>query len=189
MKKDQAVSFQSKETNLQKRDSLSLFLLGLPDSTRIKVFLFLILPIFGFSQNVKIENSDKYVKAQTSMTRNNDVSNIKSLIKDSHPSIYVTSGRINTYGESPISLFTDVESLGLLKTLRSDISKIEIVTINIKDRQELRSIIALSDFSKFPSLKVLHLNVQFDCTSDLLEQMIQGEKPTFLVLYSIEKPS
>ena len=189
MKKDQAVSFQSKETNLQKRDSLSLFLLGLPDSTRIKVFLFLILPIFGFSQNVKIESSDKYVKPQTSVTRNNDVSNIKSLIKDLHPSVYLTNGRINSYGENPISIFTDVESIGLLKTLRSDNSKIEIVTINIKDRQDLRTVVALSDFSKFPSLKVLHLNVQFDCTADLLEPMIQGDKPSFLVLYSIEKPS
>lgn len=138
---------------------------------------------------MKIENSDKYVKDQTSVSRNNDVSKVKSLIKDLHPSIYLTSGRINSHGESPISLFTDVESISLIKTLRSDSSKIEIVTINIKDRQELRSIIALSDFSKFPSLKVLHLNVQFDCTSDLLEPMIQGDKPTFLVLYSIEKPS
>lgn len=189
MKKDLAVSFQSKETNLQKRDALSLFLKSLPHSTRIKVLLLLIVPIFGFSQNVKIESSDKYVKAQVSSSRNNDVSAIKSLIKDLHPSVYLTSGRINSYGESPISIFTDVESLGLLKTLRIDLSKIEIITITIKDRQELRSIIAINDFSKFSSLKVLHLNVQFDCTTDLLEPMIQGEKPNFVVLYSIEKPS
>jgi len=190
MKKDPAVSFQSKEINLQKRDFLSQFLKSLMHSARIKVLLLFILPVFGFSQNVKIEKSDKYLKDQiTSAARNTDVSKIKSLIKDLHPSVYLTGGRINSYGESPISLFTDIESIGLLKTVKIDVSTIEIVTITIKSKDELQSFISLSDFSRFASLKVLHLNVQFECTSEMLEPMIKGDKPTFVLLYSVERPS
>lgn len=190
MKKNLTVSFLPKETNLKKRENLSPILKSLMLSAKIKVLLLFILPISGFSQNIKIENTEKYLNSTAiSTSRNNDVNRIKSLIKDLHPAIYFTNRSINSYAESPISVFTDIESLGLLQTVQTDITKVEIVSITIKTKNELRAIISLNYFSRFSSLKVLHLNAQFECTADMLEPMIQGEKANFIILYSVEKPS
>jgi hypothetical protein len=191
MKKNLTVSFLNKETNLQKRDFLSLFLMSRDHLSRIFMLLLLTFSLGGFAQNVKIEKAETYFQSAqlNNANRSNNVSYVKSLVKDLHSSIYLDRGRVNTYGEIPKCLFTDIESISMLKNSRMNLNSIEIITINIKSIEELRSTINLDDFSSISTLKVIHLNVHFDCTTEMLNPMIRGEKSNYLVLYSVEKPS
>lgn len=191
MKKNLTVSFLNKETNLQKRDFLSLFLMSRDHLSRIFMLLLLTFSLGGFAQNVKIEKAETYFQSAqlNNANRSNNVSYVKSLVKDLHSSIYLDRGRVNTYGEIPKCLFTDIESISMLKNSRMNLSSIEIITINIKSIEELRSTINLDDFSSISKLKVIHLNVHFDCTTEMLNPMIRSEKSNYLVLYSVEKPS
>lgn len=191
MKRNLIVSVAQQETKSKMRENLSQFFLSFRNSMNVKVLILLVLPLISFAQNVKIENADVFFKSAqlTNVSRSNEINQIKSLIKDLHPSVYLEKGRVNTYGESPKCLFTDVESISLLKDLRTDLSSIEIVTINIKSQKDLTSIIDLDTFLNYPSIKVIHLNVHFDCTADMLYPMIKYVKSNYTVLYSVEKPS
>ena len=144
-----------------------------------------------FYQNVKIEKAETYFQSAqlNNPNRSNNVSYVKSLVKDLHSSIYLDRGRVNTYGEIPKCLFTDIESISMLKNSRMNLSSIGIITINIKSIEELRSTINLDDLSSISTLKVIQLNVHFDCTTEMLNPMIRSEKSNYLVLYSVEKPS
>ena len=191
MKRNLIVSVAQQETKSKMRENLSQFFLSLRNSMNVKVLLLLVLPLMSFAQNVKIENADVFFKSAqlTNVSRSNEINHIKTLIKDLHSSVYLEKGRVNTYGESPKCLFTDVESISLLKDLRTDLSTIEIVTINIKSQKDLKTIIDLDAFLNYPSIKVIHLNVHFDCTQDMLYPMIKSAKSNYTILYSVEKPS
>lgn len=191
MKKNLTVSFLKKETKNNQRESYPQFLLSNFRSLRILMLCLLTIPFVSFAQNVKVEKADTYFESAqlNRMNRGISVSYVKSLIKDLHPSIYFDRGRVNTYGESPKCLFTNIESISMLKNSRLELNDIELITIQIKSKEELKSTLNLDDFSILPSLKVIHLNVQFDCTSETLTPMIKSEKSSYIVLYSVEKPS
>lgn len=191
MKRNLFVSVAKQETKSQMRENLSRFFLSFRNSMNVKVLLLLVLPLISIAQNVKIENADVFFKSAqlTNVSRSNEINQIKSLIKDLHPSVYLEKGRVNTYGESPKCLFTDVESISLIKELKTDLSMLEIVTINIKSQKDLTTIIDLDAFLNYPKIKVIHLNIHFDCTADMLYPTIKSVKSNYIILYSVEKPS
>lgn len=158
---------------------------------KLLVMLFLAFPIVGFSQNFKIQNTEDFFKSvqRSEVSRNNNTRSIKSLIKDLHPSIYVDNGRINTYGKNPVVLFIDAQSISKLKDLNLESSQIELVTIKINQKNDLVHLMNLDVFQQFPSIKVIHFSVGFDCSVETLSNSIKTKDIKYTLLYSIEKPS
>jgi len=68
-------------------------------------------------------------------------------------------------------------------------SQVELVTIKINKKEELSTPIDLSIFSNYPTIKVIYLTVSFDCTVDILNNLIKTDKTEYTILYSVEKPS
>lgn len=158
---------------------------------KLLVMLFLAFPIVGFSQNSKIQNTEDFFKSlqKSEVSKNKSTNSIKSLIKDLHPSIYVDNGRVNTYGKNPIVLFVDANSILKLKGLSLESNQIEVVTIKINQKSDLIHLMNLDVFQQFPSIKVIHFSVGFDCSAETLSNNVRIQNSNYTLLYSIEKPS
>lgn len=157
------------------------------------VMISLLLPFLSFSQDFKIIEVKEYLKneqkVETTKAKVDQTTSVKSLIKDLHPSIYVKNGSVNTYGKPAKVMFIDTQSISSVRDLNVDMSKVEIVTVKINKKEDLSSPIDLSVFSNYPSIKIIHLAVSFDCTVDMLTNLIKNKKTDFTILYSVEKPS
>lgn len=165
-----------------KRSKNSLFLI---------VMISLLLPFLGFSQDFKIIEVKEYLKRE-SMAESRSIArttSVKSLIKDLHPSIYVNNGSVNTYGKPAKVLFIDTQSISKLSELKPDLSHVELVTIKINKKEELSFPVDLSAFSSYPAVRVIYLSVSFDCSVEMLYNLIKSNKTEYTILYSVEKPS
>lgn len=155
------------------------------------VLMMLVLPFVGFSQDFKIVNVNDFFKAEQQLesARSSNSTTIKSLIKDLHPSIYVTNGLVNSYGKSPKVLFIDTKSISKLNELKLEMNQVELVTVKITKKEDLLAPIDLDIFSGFPSVKVIYLTVSFDCTVDMLYNLIKTNKSKYTIIYEIVKPT
>lgn len=160
-------------------------------SLKLLVMLFLAFPIVGFSQSFKIQNTEDFYKdaERVEIVKSKSTSSIKSFIQDLHPSIYVDNGRLNSYGKNPKVLFIDVKSLSTLRNLKLEGNQIELVTIKISQKSDLMNLMNMDMFQEFPSIKVIHFSIGFDCNVETLIKSVKMEKANYTLLYSIEKPS
>lgn len=153
----------------------------------------LLLPFLGFSQDFKIIEVKEYLKNEQKMesakAKVDKTASVKSLIKDLHPSIYVNNGSVNTYGKPAKVLFVDIPSISKIRDLNVDLSQVELVTVKINKKEDLSVPVDLSIFSKYPTIKVIYLTVSFDCTVDMLTNLIKNNKTGYTILYSVEKPT
>lgn len=156
------------------------------------VMISLLLPFLGFSQDFKIIEVKEYLKSEQKMESAKvgiKTTSVKSLIKDHHPSIYVNNGSVNTYGKPAKVLFVDTPSISKIRDLNLDLSQVELVTVKINKKEDLSVPVDLSIFSKYPTIKVIYLTVNFDCTVDMLTNLIKNNKTGYTILYSVEKPT
>lgn len=158
------------------------------------VMISFLLPFLGFSQDFKIIEVKEFLKNEQKMesakAKVDKTTSVKSLIKDLHPSIYVKNGSVNTYGKPAKVMFIDTQSISRVRELNVDMSQVELVTVKINKKEDLSTPIDLSMFSNYPAVKIIHLFVSFDCTVDMLNNLIKNSKATdFTILYSVEKPS
>lgn len=157
------------------------------------VMISLLLPFLSFSQDFKVIEVKEYLKNEQKMestkAKVDRTTSVKSLIKDLHPSIYVNNGSVNSYGKPAKVMFIDTQSISRVRDLNLDLSQVELVTVKINKKEDLSTPIDLSVFSNYPAVKIIHLSVSFDCTVDMLTNLIKNNKTDFTILYSVEKPS
>lgn len=155
------------------------------------VMISLFLPFLSFSQDFKIIEVKEYLKNEQKMesTKVTKTTSVKSLIKDLHPSIYVNNGSVNTYGKPAKVLFVDTQSISKIRELNLDLNQVELVTVKINKKEDLSFPVDLSIFSNYPTIKVIYLTVNFDCTVDMLNNLIKNNKTDYTILYSVEKPT
>lgn len=155
------------------------------------VLMLLVLPFLGFSQDFKLIEVNEYLKREPKKETTSlaGTISVKSLIKDLHPSIYVNNGSVNTYGKPAKVLFVDTPSISKLRDLNLEMSQVELVTVKINKKEDLSTPVDLSFFSNYPSLRVILIKVSFDCSVDMLNNLIKNNKTNFTVLYTVEKPS
>lgn len=155
------------------------------------VLMLLVLPFFGFSQDLRMIEVNEYLKKEPKKESSSLASTIsvKSLIKDLHPSIYVNNGVVNTYGKPAKVLFIDTQSISKLRDLNIEMGQVELVTVKISKKEDLINPVDLSSFSIYPSIRIILIKVSFDCSVDMLNNLIKNNKTDFTVLYTVEKPS
>ena len=116
-----------------------------------------------------------------------DIDQVRNLVMEVQPSIYFNSGVVNTYGDAPKNLFTDLVSLNQVDNSIALKSGIEIAIVRIHNTNELNSTIDLSVFSNFPNLKYIYFITNVDTTGQNIASNIINYDSRFNIFYKIEK--
>ena len=116
-----------------------------------------------------------------------NVQRLKNLVTQVQPSIYFEDGVVNTYGDLPTNLFTDLLSIGRVDNPVIAKQNIEIATIVINSVNELNSTIDLSAFSNFPNLKYIYFKTKLNTTSANIASHIINYDNRFNIVYKIDK--
>lgn len=140
---------------------------------------------------VTVTNIDSFFNAAKKVTASTgtklNAQNLKTLTSNVQPSVYCYSNTVNTYGDKPVDLFTDVHSLAQadnLVTLKNDI---EIVIIKIDNASQLNSSINLALLSNFKKLKYIYIVSSVNTTSSVIANMITNYDEKYSVFYKIDK--
>ena len=112
---------------------------------------------------------------------------LKQLIKDVQPAVYLTNGIVKSYGESPVVLYTDINSLGTVGISDLKRANIEIITVYINTASDLSGLINTATFTGFPNLKYIYIISNVAATDAAIIQMVQNSNPDYSVFYKIEK--
>ena len=134
-----------------------------------------------------ILSSNGGTTARLSNTNAANVSRLRDLVTQVQSSSYFFEGEVKTYGDAPVSLFTDLGSLNQVNNSITSKENIEFVTIRIRTASELNSTIDLAAFSNFPSLKYIYFISGSNTTSDNIARHIVNYDERFSIFYKIDK--
>jgi len=155
-------------------------------------FFFFLIFVNGYSQQTGFITAKIFIaeeSSQTSIQNQAEFTSGKSLIEDLHASVYLENNNIKKYGLNPKCLF--VASLSDLVNVSGSFTKdyIEIVTIKIQTISELSQPLNLAIFSEYQALRIIYLQLPFECTINQLNNFIQNQESNYHLIYTIEKPS
>lgn len=142
-----------------------------------------------FAQNAPIlfKNDIDKMNARSSSTIENQ--NTLKLLNSTHPSTYVYNGNITGELERPVIVFTDMSSLKSIYSI-SNRGTIECISIQIKSKSELSMLGLLSDLKKFPRIKIIKLDFEFEINPQDFSSLIPyHEDFSWVVVYEVVKPS
>lgn len=114
---------------------------------------------------------------------------IETLINDLQPSIYLLNGTEKTYGENPVCLFTNVQSLNAFKNSKLPSNVIEIITIKITSEADLNLAIDLALFSEFSKLQYIYILSEIKISEDQIIKIIKNNNPKLNILFNAVKAS
>lgn len=127
----------------------------------------------------------KKVTASTGAKLN--AQNLKALTTNVQPSVYCYASGVNTYGDKPVDLFTDIQTLPQLDNLVSLKNDIEIVIVKIDNESQLNTTINLAHLGNFKKLKYIYFVSSVNTTSDAIAAMITNYNEKYSVFYKIDK--
>lgn len=115
-----------------------------------------------------------------------DSKNLEDLVTKVQSSVYVKAGVVNSYGEKPKNLFTDISSLAQLGNLSIQRNNVEIIIISINRSSELNSSINLSMLSSFKKLKYVYFVSKVAVSSQNIASMITNYNEKYSVFYKFQ---
>ncbi len=130
--------------------------------------------------------SNLRTKEQATRASYSNAQHIEQLLSKVQPSVYFYSGSLNTYGEKPVCLFTDIQSLNRLGGSAIQRSNIEIATIKIKSASDLNGTIDLSQFAEFKNLKYIQIVSSVPTTEQVITNMIRNNEGQYSVFFKIQ---
>ncbi|WP_374548838.1 hypothetical protein [Flavobacterium sp.] len=142
-------------------------------------------------EGVSITNIDDFVSSlQSSTQRNNnggEAAKVLSLANDANSSVYLMNNTMNTYGNRPECLFTDVNSFGMITNGSVPMSNVKMVIIKINRQSDLNAKLELSILDNFPSVKYVYILSSVSCTETAVKQVVKNSssESTFNVFYKI----
>lgn len=142
------------------------------------------------SDVVTVTNIDSYFDNAKKSTASNvaklNAQNLKTLTTNVQPSVYCYSNTVNTYGDSPVNLFTDMNSLAQVDNLVTLKNNIEIVIIKLDNASQLNASINLALLSNFKKLKYIYIVSSIDISSSEIVNMITNYNEKYSVFYKID---
>ena len=143
------------------------------------------------SDVVTVTNIDYYFDNAKKSTVSNvaklNAQNLKTLTTNVQPSVYCYSNTVNTYGDMPVNLFTDMSSLAQVDNLVTLKNNIEIVIIKIDNASQLNSSINLALLGNFKKLKYIYIASSIDISSSEIVNMITNYDEKYSIFYKIDK--
>lgn len=115
-----------------------------------------------------------------------DSKNLEDLVTQVQPSVYVKAGSVNSYGEKPKNLFTDLSSINQLGNLSIQKNNIEIIVISIDRSADLNSAINLSMLSSFKNLKYVYFVSKVAISSQNISSMITNYNDKYSIFYKVQ---
>ena len=142
-------------------------------------------------EGVSITNIDDFVSSLKSSTQRNnnggEAAKVLSLANDANSSVYLMNNTMNTYGNRPECLFTDVNSFGMITNGSVPMSNVKMVIIKINRQSDLNAKLELSILDNFPSVKYVYILSSVSCTETAVKQVVKNSssESTFNVFYKI----
>lgn len=112
---------------------------------------------------------------------------VETLLTQVQPSSYAYSGTVKNYGEKPVCLFTDIQSLRSLNDPIILRDHIELITITVKSQSDLNTTIDMNNLSEFKKLKYVQIVSTVPTTEPIISKMIQNNDEKYNVFYTIQK--
>ena len=167
-----------------------------------KVFLVLILVFFYSNISAQLRNIRQEIdivtvtdinyffnttKGTVSNGAKLNAQNLKTLTTNVQSSVYCYSNTVNTYGDEPVNLFTDMNTLAQVDNLVTLKNNIEIVIIKIDNASQLNASINLALLSNFKKLKYIYIVSSITISSNEIANMITNYDEKYSVFYKIDK--
>lgn len=174
---------------------LKLFSVSAKKTILIVLFSFSFINLFAQTEKnstPRIMEVNAYISSLKEIERNSPTSfsnakNVEDLVFNLQPSTYFSSGVVQTFGDSPKDLYTDISSLNRLSTANIPKSNIEIVIITITNSNDLNSKIDLSVFSEYHKLKYIYIVSNETSTQQNIAKMLLNYDEQYSIFYKIEK--
>jgi hypothetical protein len=126
------------------------------------------------------------ISEQSARASYSNAQHIESLLSKVQPSVYVNNSEIKSYGEKPICLFTDIQTLTDLKNTAILKNNIEMATITIKHQIDLGTVIDLNHFSEFKNLKYIQIVSAISLSEEAITKMIRNNDGKYSVFFKIQ---
>ena len=166
----------------------------------LKRVLFIVVFAFSFvnlsaqsgkTKSPAIMEVNKYISSLKSSSQKTTGSNsttkyVEDLVFGIQPAIYFKSGIAKNYGDIPVKLFTDVASMNSISNATIEKDAIEIVVINIKNKNDLNSKIDLGLFAGFSTLKYIYILSAVETSEANILNMFNNFNGQYAVFYKIE---
>jgi len=157
------------------------------------LILFYSIPLLAQSQNESYPIMEKRqflsnlrTSEQTSRSTYSNAKHIEDLISKVQPSIYFNSGTVKTYGEKPVCLITNVQSLSRLNGASMLKNNIEMATVKIESPTDLNATIDLNIFTEFKNLKYIQIISAIPATELAINNMVRNNEGKYSVFFIIK---
>lgn len=124
---------------------------------------------------------------QNSRSVNPESKRLENLLNDVQQTLYFYSGKVESYGDKPNSLFTNTKSLNAIASSNINIEDIEIVTIKIDNNADLNIPIDLSVLSTFSKLNYVYILSNISSSETSIIKLIKNINPRYTVFYKIDQ--
>jgi len=146
-----------------------------------------------------VRNLDEAIAAMLSSSNPEVIAegkHLKSLAYDLNPTIFLRNGNLSNPGESvPKCVDSDASSVWKLYEDNPQFNLVELITIRIEKTSDLATIINLTSFQDFVSLKYIYFLCTFEicsspgCEATSISQIVQvTDNSDALILYLISIP-
>ncbi len=112
---------------------------------------------------------------------------IEELLSKVQPSVYYYSGTVKTYGEKPVCLFTNVQSLARIGDASIEGNNLEIARISIDTSADLNATIDLNQFSGFKKLRYIQILSKVPVNEQTINRMVRNNNEKYSVFFKVQK--
>ena len=125
-------------------------------------------------------------REQASRATYSNAQHIEQLLSKVQPSVYFYSGNLKTYGDKPVCLFTNVQSLSRLNGIAIPKDNLEMATIRIENANDLNAAIDFNQFVDYKNLKYIQIVSNISTTEQIITNMIRNNEGKYSVFFKIQ---
>lgn len=157
----------------------------------------LLLPIYKISAQENgiyelIDDNPLSKKVSTKKGSVNDRKEFYNFSQKLHTTFYYENNKLkNKYGDGlPLRLnLEDINSLNTINIGDSQFNEIQIITVTLKNENDLNQIFDISNMPGFSKLKYIFIKCNFNCDAMKIRNFIKKSDQKIRIFYSSEKPS
>ena len=122
----------------------------------------------------------------------NDRKEFYDLSQKLHSTFYYENNKLkNKYGEgSPLRLnLEDINSFSAINKNDTQFNEIQIITVSLKNENDLNKILDISNMPGFSNLKYIFIRCHFNCDVMKIRKFIKTSDSKVRIFYSTDRPS
>ena len=140
----------------------------------------------------KMQLAKKSSAKTSSAALNNDSDRFFEIVNVLLPTVYVSKGAIvKVSGEgAPVKMnFSDANTTTVLNSVNKLFSSIELVSIMLKNKNDINKAIDVSLLKGFDSLKYIYIKSYFECSESEIRSFLRGTPEGITIYYIMTNPS